>query len=351
MNQNVPYYRLLAAAAAVTIAVFAASKIFTAASMRSGVVTSNTEIPHITLPLSPDSGHSVSLSAGLARSLPVREDAAVVMNPQQATPSPVPVDVPSAPTPSNLNGSEKGAGGVAVSASAAIIKNSAGVVMWGKEPSRRWPLASVTKLMTVSVAASQLPMDLVVRIDDKKLGLSLNGDSHRVIANGEMYSVRDLIAFALLPSNNEAADALAGAVGRERFVELMNQKAAAWGLADTHFEEPTGLSVLNQSTPADVASLLFHIKTESPTLMELSADGRFTVREQTSGRTIDLVSIHKYAHTSSFLGGKTGFTNDAKGNLASLFSLSGNTVAIVVMGSDNREGDTATLLSYARQTR
>ena len=56
-------------------------------------------------------------------------------------------------------------------------------------------------------------------------------------------TVRDLIKAALIQSANDAADALALSVAPDftAFAALMNAKAAALGLHDTHFVRPDGL--------------------------------------------------------------------------------------------------------------
>ena len=61
--------------------------------------------------------------------------------------------------------------------------------------------------------------------------------------------MRDLIKGALIQSANDAADALALSVAPDfpSFARLMNAKAAALGLHDTHFVRPDGLDV-----PGDV---------------------------------------------------------------------------------------------------
>jgi D-alanyl-D-alanine endopeptidase (penicillin-binding protein 7) len=52
-----------------------------------------------------------------------------------------------------------------------------------------------------------------------------------------------MLRLALMSSENRAASALSRHYpgGREAFIAAMNQKAQALGLADTRFEDPTGL--------------------------------------------------------------------------------------------------------------
>ena len=78
------------------------------------------------------------------------------------------------------------------------------------------------------------------------------------LQEGEILTIQDLLYGLMLESGNDAAVALAVAVGGtvERFVMLMNEKAAELGLKDTHFENPHGLPNDNHYTTAlDLARL------------------------------------------------------------------------------------------------
>jgi len=75
---------------------------------------------------------------------------------------------------------------------------------------------------------------------------------------GEQLTVRDLIKGALIQSANDAAAALALSMAPDfaSFARLMNAKAAALGLHDTHFVRPDGLDVPDHySSAADMTKL------------------------------------------------------------------------------------------------
>src|SRR5205807_3817834 len=62
------------------------------------------------------------------------------------------------------------------------------------------------------------------------------------LSAGEVVTVRDLMYGMFLVSGNDAAETLARVfTSRDRFVQLMNDKAAALGMRDSHFTNPTGL--------------------------------------------------------------------------------------------------------------
>ena len=62
------------------------------------------------------------------------------------------------------------------------------------------------------------------------------------------------------------------------------------------------------------------------------------------------ITTNEFAGTAAFLGGKTGYTDEAQGNLVSLFSMRGTPVVIVVLGSADRFGETRTLLDQLAST-
>jgi D-alanyl-D-alanine endopeptidase (penicillin-binding protein 7) len=67
-----------------------------------------------------------------------------------------------------------------------------------------------------------------------------------------------MLQLALMASENRAANALGRHYpgGLPAFVDAMNRKAAALGMKDTHYVEPTGLSSRNQSNASDLALLV-----------------------------------------------------------------------------------------------
>lgn len=67
----------------------------------------------------------------------------------------------------------------------------------------------------------------------------------------------------------------------------------------------------------------------------------------TTGIAYTANTTNAFAGTAGFLGGKTGYTEEAQGNLVSLFLLRGSPTAYVVFGSADRFGDTRMLINQA----
>lgn len=218
-------------------------------------------------------------------------------------------------------------------------------VLWERRVFQRHPLASLTKLMTAVVALENIGADKVITMTDGDI--LADGDAGD-FKNGEIFTVRDLTATMLLASSNDAADALARFYGVKPFVDAMQQKAAAYGLTNTSFFDPSGLSPLNQSTANDLGKLARAIRAEHPEIFTLSAQKEFAIVERNSGTSRVIKSINAFSGQPDFLGGKTGYTPEAHGNLISLFRANDSTLLIIVLGTDDRFGETKLLYDWAR---
>jgi serine-type D-Ala-D-Ala carboxypeptidase (penicillin-binding protein 5/6) len=137
----------------------------------------------------------------------------------------------------------------------ALIDARTGAVLTSHAAGERLPIASTTKLMTAYVAMHELPLDRLVRAQPYS---AIYGESLLGLRAGQTVSVRDLLYGLILRSGNDAAYdlAVAAAGSAARFVTQMNRRAAALGLADTHYANPIGLDQRgNYSSARDLATL------------------------------------------------------------------------------------------------
>ena len=194
-----------------------------------------------------------------------------------------------------------------VHAAAYVIEDArTGEVLASSHAHAHLPIASLTKMMTVLLTLEHHKLTDVVRIDGRA---AIVGESTIDLRAGELLSVRDLIKGALIQSANDAAAALALSMAPDfaSFARLMNAKAAALGLHNTHFVRPDGLDVPDHySSAADMTKLA--------RILMRTRFVRHTVDEETAtiagGRTLytwdDLLSI--FPRT---IGVKTGHTAQA----------------------------------------
>ena len=207
-----------------------------------------------------------------------------------------------------------------------------------------WPIASLTKLMTAAVVLERFDLERTITLAESDFALGRNS-SHGTLAPGETYAGRDLLALMLLPSANEAAEAFARVYGRDEFVAAMNATAAGWGLARTHFTDPSGLARDNRSTAAELLRLAIALEREYPDILALTRAPATTVTELTTGARKTVESSHELAGRPDFLGGKTGTTLFAGENLITAFSY-GSPALIIILGDTDRFGTTVRLFNW-----
>jgi len=234
-----------------------------------------------------------------------------------------------------------------VQASAALVADlQTGESYFELNRHQQWPLASLTKLMTAV---------MVMRTGGLNRSLSLTPADFSVGAGtnffkaGYAYSVNDVLHIMLLLSKNEAAEALANLYGRDTFIAGLNQLAREWGLAATHFADPAGLSIANQSTIDDLEKCILNIRQSYPEIFTITRRQKIFITELNSKKKTLITNINLFAGRNDFLGGKTGYTDDANGNLVSLFSYQKRPILIIVLGTDDRFGETERLFNWFKQ--
>ena len=140
-------------------------------------------------------------------------------------------------------------------ASAIVIDADTGRVLYAHNADQRALIASTTKIMTGYLACERCDPAAEISVPAEAAGLE---GSSLWLRAGQRVTVKTLLYGALLQSGNDAAAALAYAAcgSTAAFVEAMNERAAALGLADTHFANPHGLDdPENYSTARDLAVL------------------------------------------------------------------------------------------------
>lgn len=231
-----------------------------------------------------------------------------------------------------------------ISAAAALVGDLlGGNIFWSVSPEKRWPLASLTKLMTAAVISRNMPLNQSTTIIESDFRIE---NSEQNLNVGSRFTVGDLLQAMLLASSNESAEAAARVYGRDGFLAKMNTNARGWGLQDTFFADPTGLSPSNQSTPTDLLKFAGQIYNRHPEIFKITRKPSGSIVDLNSGRKVLLKNINNFAGRADFLGGKTGYTDEAGGNLLSVFLFKRRPIVIVVLGTEDRFGDTEKLLNW-----
>lgn len=201
-----------------------------------------------------------------------------------------------------------------VGARSVIVMNfDTGVVLYAKHPKARYPIASLTKIMTARVVmAATRPAEMVTASKraakqvPTKLGLR----------PGDRLNVHDLLYALMLHSSNDVAVALAEHVsGSVRaFDSLMTAQGVDIGLTDTSFASPSGLNDKGYSTAHDVAAMT-RWAYESNRFASIVATKRYTVT-MPGGARVRFHNLNALLFDyPGALGVKTGYTSDAHWSL------------------------------------
>jgi len=232
--------------------------------------------------------------------------------------------------------------GVEISArSAVVVDLGSGKELFAKGAGTPQPIASITKLLTaLTVLESEPDWEGLVTIggDDVRSG------NIPYVIPGEVFRLRDLFDLSLVASANTATVALAGSTGLSpaEFADRMNDLADRIGMTDSYFDEPTGLSPENVASARDVAKLLRRAL-ESPEITRALLRPELSLRAVTGLRhrvwsTDDLLHSFLNAPPYEFLGGKTGYLNEAGYCFgAGARDAQGHGVIAVVLDSESRE--------------
>ena len=248
-----------------------------------------------------------------------------------------------AAAPRVIDGTEIPAGRLKLySASALVLDQQSGQVLYGKNQHAIVPIASITKLMTSMVVLdANLDPAEPIAISDEDVDW-LRG-SHSRLGTGAVLARDDLLHLALMASENRAASALARAYpgGREAFVQAMNLKAQLLGMNGTRFADSTGLSSTNVSTAEDLSALV-RAAHRYPKIREYSTTSAHQV--SALGRNLAFRNTNRLIFNGGWDIGvsKTGFINEAGRCLVMQVTLAGRAVVIVLLdswGKYSRIGD------------
>ncbi len=206
-------------------------------------------------------------------------------------------------------------------------------VLYSKEAQKTLKPASLTKVMTALIAINSGKMNQTVTITREMTKVEPTIAGYK---RGDQILMSDLVKAAMIKSDNDAAMAIAIAIGgtKEHFVEMMNAKAKRIGMRGTHFTNPCGYDDKEHySTTSDLLKLSeYAIK--NPTFNAISKLDRYTYKALNSNRTFyawthnRLLTRYQYA-----VGIKTGFTNKAGPCLIARAKKDGKDCLIVMMNA------------------
>lgn len=212
---------------------------------------------------------------------------------------------------------------------AIVINSTTRQVLAGKNYTDRIYPASMTKIMTLIVAAeSNLNLNDLYTMDYRLINkYYLAGATTTGIQAGDTVTVKDLVYGAILLSAADATAAIAEIVSgsEDAYVDLMNETAKKIGCNSSHFTNTSGLyDTQNYSTLADIALMLDYAMSLPLSREVLSTDIYTTAPTPKSDAGYTFHStmfsrIHKDSiNKMTVLGGKTGYLSETRHCLASM---------------------------------
>ena len=226
-----------------------------------------------------------------------------------------------------------------VSATAAVLMDAdMGQVLYEKNGDRQMLIASTTKIMTALVVLEHAAPDDVITVTPDHMA---EGSSMYLKA-GETVRVEELLYGLLLCSGNDAALALTEcAGGLTPFVALMNEKAAALGMARTSFANPNGLDADGHYSTARDMAVLAAAAMENPTFRRICSSRSVTIGQRTMENHNRLLR-----QMEGCVGLKTGYTQAAGRTLVSCTEREGCRLVAVTLQDGNDWADHAALYDY-----
>ncbi len=249
------------------------------------------------------------------------------------------------------------------SPSAILIDSHSGDILYEKNANMMMYPASTTKVLTAIIAIESCSLDEKVVASEAAVTSIKSGYTNAKIQVGEELSIEDLLYALLLKSANEAANVLAERIGgtTENFANIMNAKAIELGCTSTHFVNSNGIHDENHYTSAaDLAKItrycmqneLFRhmVATQE---YSLPATEQYPSSDRILKNTNSLMNPESPYYYPYVIGGKTGFTTQAKNCMIAMSEKDGLELISIVFHAESAEDgrsarylDTITLLEY-----
>ena len=238
-----------------------------------------------------------------------------------------------------------------VPAHSVLLKDlKTGRTLYEFEPTKRLSPASLTKIMSALVILEFGQLDNQVTVSRHA------ARAHKIhlrLRAGQVFRLEDLLKAMLIVSANDACLAAVEHVAgdEEKFVMLMNTKAAALGLAGTHFSNACGFDALDHySTAEDLAKLSEHAL-QHPVFKQLVREEREIITPLNGHRSYLLRNTNRLlGRVPGVEGVKTGFTSRAGRCLIAKVSQDGNDLLVVILNSNRRWNTALNLINYGLHT-
>lgn len=240
-----------------------------------------------------------------------------------------------------------------------VMDMNSGVILYAKDEHGKYFPASITKILTTLIAIEQSDMDEIVTFSKDAVEKNEGDNSHISRDIGEQMTMEQTLYAVMLESANECAYAVAEHVGGnvETFVQMMNNRAAAIGCKESHFNNPNGLPDPNHYISAYDMALIAREAYKNEDFRRIASTRAYSIPPTNTHTDITYLNNHHQMinnyKTDAYIydgceGGKTGFTDDAGWTLVTYAKRDDMNLVCVVLNApdDAYYTDTINLLNY-----
>ncbi len=242
-------------------------------------------------------------------------------------------------------------------ASAIMIEESTGTVLYASDADHMYYPSGAVKIMTCLLALENSSLDEEVTFTGTGVSGATDGATNIAAQVDETFTMEQCLYAVMLASANDACLQVAEHVGGtvEFFVEMMNDKARELGCNGTLFTNPTGLSDPAQHTTAHDLALIMRAAMENEDFVRIASASTYTIpATNLSGGERNLTNSFTMADPVSggyypgCIAGKEGYTDASGSVLVCTAERDGLRLTCAVMRGDSETTDeqAAKLLDY-----
>ena len=249
--------------------------------------------------------------------------------------------------------------GPEISAQAAILMDAnTGVILYSKNIHEKLYPASVTKILTCLLAIENGNLDDMVPFSHEAVFSVPTDGSKMGMDVGESITLEECLYGIMVASANEVANAVAeytsGTI--DDFIDMMNDYATEIGCEDSHFVNTNGLHDENNYTSAYDLAVISRLFFQNEMLCKVSNTPRYHF-EASATQPDDFYVKNKHRLITEeipyngVVGGKTGYTDDARQTLVTCAEQNGMKLICVVLKEESptQFTDTVELFDYGFQ--
>lgn len=226
-----------------------------------------------------------------------------------------------------------------------LMDATTGKVLYEKNANVQYMPASTTKVMTAILALENCKLDEQVTIGKNP---PLVDGSAIGLAEGEVYTIEELLLGLLLESGNDCAEAIAEHISgsNEEFAKLMNKKAKELGATNTNFKNPSGLSEEGHLTTAHDLALIMAYASQNEDFVRIARTPSYFYENHPFSDGSEKWAINKnpllkedsnYKYQYAYCG-KTGYTIAANHSYTAVAKKDDQTIVGAFLNATDKDG-------------